>query len=85
VPVTFAVDGQVVYSPVDAKPKRGTALKRLANVSANPAVALLCRPLRGVSMEVKIRLPPGQAEIVRPNPTCPRRRAMNLRPMAAQT
>jgi PPOX class probable F420-dependent enzyme len=41
VPVTFAVDGNVVYSAVDAKPKRGTALKRLANVAANPAVALL--------------------------------------------
>ena len=27
--------------PVDAKPKRGTGLKRLANVAANPAVALL--------------------------------------------
>ena len=26
VPVTFAVDGDVVYSAVDAKPKRGTAL-----------------------------------------------------------
>jgi PPOX class probable F420-dependent enzyme len=37
VPVTFAVDGDVVNSAVDAKPKRGTALKRLAN----PAVALL--------------------------------------------
>ncbi len=41
VPVTFAVDGDVVYSAVDAKPKRATALKRLANVAANPAVALL--------------------------------------------
>jgi PPOX class probable F420-dependent enzyme len=41
VPVTFAVEGDVVYSAVDAKPKRSTALKRLANVAANPAVALL--------------------------------------------
>ena len=41
VPVTFAVDGDVIYSAVDAKPKRGTALKRLDNVAANPAVALL--------------------------------------------
>ena len=41
VPVTFAVHGDVVYSAVDAKPKRGTALKRFANVAANPAVALL--------------------------------------------
>ena len=41
VPVTFAVAGDVVYSAVDAKPKRDTALRRLANVAANPAVALL--------------------------------------------
>ena len=33
VPVTFAVDGDVIYSAVDDKPKRGTALKRLANVA----------------------------------------------------
>jgi PPOX class probable F420-dependent enzyme len=41
VPVTFAVDGDVIYSAVDAKPKRSTALKRFANITANPAVALL--------------------------------------------
>lgn len=41
VPVVFAVDGNHIYSAVDAKPKRTTALKRLANVRANPAVSLL--------------------------------------------
>ena len=45
VPVVFAVcvDGQdsIVYSAVDAKPKRTTALQRLANVRANPKVSLL--------------------------------------------
>jgi PPOX class probable F420-dependent enzyme len=41
VPVTFAVDGDTIYSAVDAKAKRSTALKRIANVAANPAVALL--------------------------------------------
>jgi PPOX class probable F420-dependent enzyme len=41
VPIVFAVDGDVVYSAVDAKPKRTTALRRLANVQANPRVALL--------------------------------------------
>jgi PPOX class probable F420-dependent enzyme len=48
VPVVFAVsvsvdgvDSEVVYSAVDAKPKRSTALRRLANVAANPRVALL--------------------------------------------
>jgi PPOX class probable F420-dependent enzyme len=41
VPIVFAVDGDRVYSAVDAKPKRTGALRRLANVRENPAVALL--------------------------------------------
>jgi PPOX class probable F420-dependent enzyme len=41
VPLVFAVDGDVVVSAVDAKPKRSTALRRLANIRDNPAVALL--------------------------------------------
>ena len=41
VPIVFALDGDVLYSAVDAKPKRTTSLRRLANVAANPAVAVL--------------------------------------------
>jgi PPOX class probable F420-dependent enzyme len=41
VPMVFALVGDTVYSAVDHKPKRTTALRRLANVRANPAVALL--------------------------------------------
>jgi PPOX class probable F420-dependent enzyme len=41
VPLVFALEGDVVYSAVDHKPKRTTALQRLANVAANPAVSLL--------------------------------------------
>lgn len=41
VPVVFAVDGDTILTAVDRKPKRTTALKRLANVRANPHVALL--------------------------------------------
>ena len=41
VPVAFAIAGETIYSAVDAKPKRTTALRRLANVRENPAVALL--------------------------------------------
>jgi PPOX class probable F420-dependent enzyme len=41
VPVVFAVNGDCIYSAVDTKPKRTTALRRLANVTENPAVALL--------------------------------------------
>lgn len=41
VPVVFAVEGDTILTAVDRKPKRTTALKRLANVRANPRVALL--------------------------------------------
>jgi PPOX class probable F420-dependent enzyme len=41
VPVTFAVDGDVIYSAVDAKPKTTTSLRRLRNIAAQPQVALL--------------------------------------------
>jgi PPOX class probable F420-dependent enzyme len=41
VPVVFAVLRDVVYSVVDVKPKRTTALRRLRNVAENPSVALL--------------------------------------------
>lgn len=41
VPVTFALDGGRIVMAVDAKPKRGTRLRRLANVAANPRVSLL--------------------------------------------
>jgi PPOX class probable F420-dependent enzyme len=41
VPVVFAVEADTVYTIVDAKPKRTTALRRLANVAENPRVALL--------------------------------------------
>ncbi|MBI5106703.1 MAG: TIGR03668 family PPOX class F420-dependent oxidoreductase [Solirubrobacterales bacterium] len=41
VPLVFAVAGDEVLSAVDAKPKRTTALRRLANVRHEPRVALL--------------------------------------------
>lgn len=41
VPIVFALVGETVYSVVDAKPKRTTELRRLANVRANPRVTLL--------------------------------------------
>jgi PPOX class probable F420-dependent enzyme len=41
VPIAFAVEGETIYSAVDAKPKRTLALRRLANVRENPAVSLL--------------------------------------------
>jgi PPOX class probable F420-dependent enzyme len=41
VPITFALDGDTVVSAVDHKPKRTTRLRRLANIEANPHVAVL--------------------------------------------
>ena len=41
VPVTFAVDGDIVLTAVDAKPKRTQRLRRLANIAAHPEVCLL--------------------------------------------
>jgi PPOX class probable F420-dependent enzyme len=41
VPIAFALVGDVLYSAVDAKPKRTPRLRRLANVAENPAVSLL--------------------------------------------
>ena len=41
VPIVFALVDDTVFSAVDAKPKRSTALQRLANVRAEPRCALL--------------------------------------------
>ena len=41
VPCCFVLDGETVYSAVDAKPKSTLALRRLDNVRANPATSLL--------------------------------------------
>ena len=41
VPCTFAVDGDVVYTVVDAKPKRHQRLQRLVNLRHDPRCALL--------------------------------------------
>ncbi len=41
VPLVFAVHDDVLVSAVDHKPKRTTALRRLANIEDNPQVTLL--------------------------------------------
>jgi PPOX class probable F420-dependent enzyme len=41
VPVCFALDGDTLFFAVDRKPKRTADLKRLRNISANPAVSIL--------------------------------------------
>jgi PPOX class probable F420-dependent enzyme len=41
VPITFALEGDTLYTAVDHKPKRTTRLRRLQNVVANPGVSVL--------------------------------------------
>ena len=41
VPIVFAVEGDTIYHAVDHKPKRTTALKRLANLRADPRASVL--------------------------------------------
>ena len=41
VPIVFALDGQTLYSAVDAKPKRSRRLRRVANARERPNVTVL--------------------------------------------
>lgn len=41
VPVTFALDGGTIWTATDGKAKRGTPLRRHANVAVHPEVSLL--------------------------------------------
>jgi PPOX class probable F420-dependent enzyme len=41
VPICFALEGDVLYSAVDEKPKRSKRLQRLENIRNRPAVAVL--------------------------------------------
>ena len=41
VPVTFVVDGDTVWTAVDAKPKRSAELRRHLNIRREPRVSLL--------------------------------------------
>jgi len=41
VPITFVADADRIITAVDGKSKRGTRLRRLDNIAANPAVSLL--------------------------------------------
>ena len=41
VPMTFAVDGDRIYSAVDHKPKKSRDLRRLHNIRENPRAAVL--------------------------------------------
>jgi PPOX class probable F420-dependent enzyme len=41
VPICFALDGEMLYTVVDEKPKRTHRLQRLSNIEANPRVEVV--------------------------------------------
>ena len=41
VPIVFALEGDMLYSAVDRKPKRSTKLRRIENARARPDVTVL--------------------------------------------
>ena len=41
VPICFVLDGDVLYTAVDEKPKRTRRLQRLVNIEANPQVEVV--------------------------------------------
>ena len=41
VPIGFVIEEDTIYFAIDSKPKRTVYLKRLRNIAANPAVAVL--------------------------------------------
>lgn len=41
VPITFAVEGDLIFTAVDHKPKSTSKLQRLRNIAENPRVAVL--------------------------------------------
>jgi PPOX class probable F420-dependent enzyme len=41
VPIVFAIDGDTLYSAVDAKPKRSKILRRIENARERPDVTIL--------------------------------------------
>lgn len=41
VPITFALDGDTLYTAIDGKPKRTARLQRLRNLASDPRASLL--------------------------------------------
>ncbi|HUH06455.1 MAG TPA: TIGR03668 family PPOX class F420-dependent oxidoreductase, partial [Egibacteraceae bacterium] len=72
VPVTFALDGELVYTAVDHKPKRHDRLQRLANLRQQPRCALLVDHYESDWRRLWWVRADGQADIVdEPDPAHP--------------
>jgi len=64
VPITFVVDADRIITAIDGKPKRGTRLRRLDNIAANPAVSLLVESYDGDWSRLWWARADGVAEVV---------------------
>ena len=69
VPIVFAVVDGLIHSPIDGKPKRGSALQRLRNVARNGSASLLLdrydadwRSLWWLRVDVDVQVVSGDVE-----------------------
>jgi len=70
VPVCYATDGHAYYSAIDGKPKRTPpeGLKRVRNIRANPAVALLIDHYEEDWRRLRYVMVQGRAELLGSGP-----------------
>lgn len=68
VPVCYAVDAGIVYSAVDAKPKRTRALRRLRNIAENPWVSLVVDEYDEDWTRLRYVIVEGRAELLTAGP-----------------
>ncbi len=64
VPVCYVFDGRLIYSPIDAKPKRTRRLKRTSNISVNPNVSLLVDHYEEDWRVLRYVIVKGRAEVI---------------------
>ena len=76
VPIVFALEGDVLYSAVDDKPKRSWRLQRLANIDEEARVSVLADAYDEDWSRLWWVRVDGRAEIVEPGPE--RERALDL-------
>jgi PPOX class probable F420-dependent enzyme len=69
-PICYVIDGEMLYSPIDAKPKRVPVqrLKRLQNIRDHPQVALVIDDYGEDWTELSYVLLHGEAEIITDGP-----------------
>jgi PPOX class probable F420-dependent enzyme len=68
VPICYAFDGEIIYTPIDEKPKSvdPASLKRVRNISANSNVALVIDDYSEDWSKLVYVLISGTAEIISP-------------------